>query len=138
MCEEYSGPLKQYKNIGMKSLHLPTVDHFEPSVADMEEAIHFIKTFQQSTTDENGEKVPAKVYVHCRAGHGRSAAIVLAWLLSKDPNANLKELNDDLSKLRNVRRSLWKQPNLIRLQKRLQIEHETESPKTDVRNDSSA
>jgi atypical dual specificity phosphatase len=110
MCEEYEGPYKKYKELGITSLHLPTVDHFEPSIADLEEAIHFIDGFQRAGS---------KVYVHCRAGHGRSAAVTLAWLLSKDPSSNLKELNDELSTLRNVRKTLWQQPNIIRLRDRL-------------------
>lgn len=35
LCEEYKGPLKKYKNIGIEELHLPTTDHFEPSVEDL-------------------------------------------------------------------------------------------------------
>lgn len=52
------------------------------------------------------------MYVHCRAGHGRSAAAVFAWLLYKDPIVNPEELNDNLCKLRHVRSTLWKQPNI--------------------------
>ena len=43
-----------------------------------------------------------RVYVHCRAGHGRSAAAVFAWLLYKDPTVDRKALNLELCKLRNV------------------------------------
>lgn len=110
MCEEYRGPIRKYKELGITSLRLPTVDHFEPSIADLEAAIQFIEKCHSSGT---------KVYVHCRAGHGRSAAVVLGWLLSRDSNANLKELNDELSRLRNVRKTLWKQPNMIRFHERL-------------------
>ena len=35
MCEEYSGPLQQYKDLGIDHLHLPTTDHFEPTVEDL-------------------------------------------------------------------------------------------------------
>ena len=35
MCEEYGGPAHKYKKLGIEQLHLPTTDHFEPTVEDM-------------------------------------------------------------------------------------------------------
>jgi hypothetical protein len=35
MCKEYAGPASKYKQLGIKELWLPTVDHFEPSVHDL-------------------------------------------------------------------------------------------------------
>lgn len=105
MCEEYRGPSKEYSQLGMKELWLPTTDHFEPSLKDLNRAVQFIERHKQ---------MGSKVYVHCRAGHGRSAAAVFAWLLSKDPTVDRKTLNEELCKLRNVRSTLWKQPNIIR------------------------
>lgn len=32
MCYEYPGPISSYKKLGIKQLHLATVDHTEPSV----------------------------------------------------------------------------------------------------------
>jgi protein-tyrosine phosphatase len=61
------------------------------------------------------------VYVHCRAGHGRSAAAVFAWLLYKDPIVDKQLLNAELCRLRNVRRTLWKQANIQQLHERLII-----------------
>jgi atypical dual specificity phosphatase len=94
----------------MTHLHLPTTDHFEPTVQDLERAVQFIEQYEQTGK---------KVYVHCRAGHGRSAAVVFAWLLSKDPDVDLQELNQELCKIRSVRKTLWKQPNIIRFHSRL-------------------
>jgi hypothetical protein len=76
MCDEYSGPVNAYKKLNIRQLHLPTVDHFEPSLSQMHEAVAFIESFRQ-----RGEKV----YVHCKAGHGRAASIALVWLLSRNP-----------------------------------------------------
>ena len=59
------------------------------------------------------------MYVHCRAGHGRSAAAVFGWLIYKDPIVDLQTLNSNFRKLRNVRSTLWKQPNLQQLHKRM-------------------
>lgn len=52
------------------------------------------------------------MYVHCRAGHGRSAAAIFAWLLYQDPIVNTEELNAQLCRMRNVRPGLWRQPNI--------------------------
>jgi len=103
MCEEYLGPVEKYKTLGMRQLWLPTVDHFEPSFEDLREAVEFLQKYEDKQE---------RVYVHCRAGHGRSAAVVFAWLLHKNPSADPFILNQQLCRKRNVRKTLWKQPNL--------------------------
>lgn len=113
MCEEWRGPLKQYQNLGIEELYLPTTDHFEPSQDDLLSALSFIKRH---------EAQGKSVYVHCRAGHGRSGAVAYAWLLLRGCPASLTDpqgVNADLAKLRDVRKSLWKQPNLCALRDRL-------------------
>ena len=52
MCYEYDGPVKDYERLGIKQLHLPTIDHFEPSVESMTRAVEFIKDHKA-----RGEKV---------------------------------------------------------------------------------
>jgi len=111
MCDEYRGPVEKYRQLGMRQLHLPTVDHFAPDVDSLERAVHFIQLHR--------ERGMGRVYVHCRAGHGRSAAAVFAWLLSKNPNVNLKELNEELCQIRYVKPTLWRQPSIIEYQSRL-------------------
>lgn len=103
MCDEYRGPVSSYRRLGIEHLRLPTVDHFEPSVDDLKRAVSFI---------QRHESQGGRVYVHCRAGHGRSAAAVYAWLLYKEPLADPEELNEKLCSMRNVRKSLWRQPNV--------------------------
>jgi atypical dual specificity phosphatase len=110
MCEEYRGPVKQYKKLGIEELYLPTTDHFEPSREDLLSALSFIKRH---------EAKGKRVYVHCRAGHGRSGAVVFAWLLLKHPTADPERLNAEFRKVRNVRSTLWKQPNIRDLHRRL-------------------
>ena len=60
-----------------------------------------------------------RVYVHCRAGHGRSAAVVFCWLLSQNPYVDRRELNRQLGQRRNVKATLWKQPSIIEFHTRL-------------------
>jgi len=70
---------------------------------ETQKAVRFIKAHEL-----RGERV----YVHCRAGHGRSAAAVFAWLLYKDPIVDLEKLNQEFTKKRNVKSTLWKQPSI--------------------------
>ena len=56
----------------MTQLHLPTVDFTPPSLADVQSAVNFI--------DDHHRRGHA-VYVHCKAGRGRSATIALCWLM---------------------------------------------------------
>ena len=114
MCQEWRGPTRQYKTLGIEELYLPTTDHFEPELEDLISALSFINRF---------EAQGKSVYIHCRAGHGRSGAVAFAWLLFKgfpksvaDPEA----LNKDLCKLRSVRKKLWKQKNIRALCDRLE------------------
>ncbi len=111
MCEEYQGPVKSYRRLGIEHLRLPTVDHFEPSVEDLKKAVSFI---------QKHESRGGRVYVHCRAGHGRSAAAVYAWLLYKEPLADPIELNEKMCALRNVRKSLHSQLNVNKFRAWLQ------------------
>lgn len=99
-----------YTRLGILHLRLPTTDHFEPSVRDLVEGVKFIAEHKA---------LGKRVYVHCRAGHGRSAAVVFAWLLSKNPDVDLQKLNRELCLLRDVRKTLWKQKNIIRYHSRL-------------------
>lgn len=128
MCEEYKGPLKQYAKLGIEQLHLPTADHFEPTFEDMKSAVEFINEFKASNE---------KVYVHCRAGHGRSAAIALAWWMSEYDGDltedDVEQLNKELCGLRNVRETLFKQPNVNRFRSFLQL---NKTPKKEARVDS--
>jgi Dual specificity phosphatase, catalytic domain len=140
LCAEYDGPIRHYQRLGIQQLHLPTTDHYEPSVHDLEVAVDFMDRYQ---------KMGQKVYVHCRAGHGRSAAVVYAWLLRRQvlleqqeqqeqeppplssslmslspaPVAaavvDLQALNQQMVRLRNVRTGLWRQPNINQFHQRL-------------------
>jgi len=86
----------------MIQLRLPTIDHMEPSQEFLEKAVTFIKEHH-----EKGDSI----YVHCRVGHGRSATIVLGWLLS-EKNMTVLEAQKYLQTFRTVRHNLWKRPNI--------------------------
>lgn len=74
-CEEYGGPVRRYKVAGIEQLHVPTVDFTHPSMESVKAGVEFIERHSQAG---------GKVYVHCKAGRGRSATIVMAWLMKHD------------------------------------------------------
>lgn len=104
MCYEYPGPKSKYEKLGILQLHLPTVDHTEPTVESLKRAVKFIADHK-----EKGEKV----YVHCKAGHGRAAAVALSWLIHENRDVNTSDLNAALRQKRKVRPTLYNQSNII-------------------------
>ncbi|CAM9637789.1 unnamed protein product, partial [Hapterophycus canaliculatus] len=103
MCGEYRGPVDDYRRLGIEQLWLPTVDHEEPDLADYNRGVAFI---------EKWHRKGGKVLVHCKAGHGRSSAIVMGWLLASDRNSTPREVQTQMSSKRRVRKYLYKQLNL--------------------------
>ncbi|KAG7382163.1 Phosphatidylglycerophosphatase and protein-tyrosine phosphatase 1 [Phytophthora boehmeriae] len=103
LCDEYAGPEKQYRRRHIQQLRLPTVDHSEPSLAALEAAVAFIRTQK-----ERG----VRVYVHCKGGTGRSAAVALCWLVA-NRGMTPKEAQEYLSEKRHVRKTLYLQPNVL-------------------------
>jgi len=71
-CEEYAGPLREYEQYGIQQLRVPTVDFTIPAPDSVDQAVHFMSDYI-----DRGETV----YVHCKAGRGRSATVVLCWLI---------------------------------------------------------
>ncbi|MBI4228891.1 MAG: dual specificity protein phosphatase family protein [Deltaproteobacteria bacterium] len=72
VCDEYAGPEEAYSANGIEHLRLPTIDYTSPSLSTVRQGVCFI------------EKCVSRgdlVYVHCKAGRGRSATIVLCWLV---------------------------------------------------------
>ncbi|HYG73556.1 MAG TPA: dual specificity protein phosphatase family protein [Planctomycetota bacterium] len=72
-CCEYRGPVNAYESAGIQELYLPTIDFTPPSSVDIASGVEFIK--QQVARG-------GKVYVHCKAGRGRSATIVMCYLIA--------------------------------------------------------
>lgn len=74
MCIEYRGPIKTYAQSGIEQLWLPTVDFTPPSLSAIHRGVDFI---------DKHVAAGGKVYVHCKAGRGRSATVVLCWLIGR-------------------------------------------------------
>ncbi len=72
LCDEYSGPEEAYREAGLVQLRLPTIDYASPSLETVKRGVEFI---EYHVAQGN------KVYVHCKAGRGRSATVILCWLV---------------------------------------------------------
>ena len=95
MCDESTG--YTFIDTFIDTLHLPTVDTYEPSLEYLWDAVEFIE--QKLSSDESIDKF---VYIHCRAGVGRSATVSVAWLCYKfrmTPFEAFKELKINDRKL---------------------------------------
>ena len=102
---EYAGPLEAYAKMRppIEQLRIAVTDHVEPTLEQLEEAVAFISTHRA-----RGERI----LVHCKGGHGRSAAVAMAWLMTNEgltPEAAQRRLTS----VRHVRSSLYKQPALL-------------------------
>mmetsp|Transcript_78763 Transcript_78763/g.154025 ORF Transcript_78763/g.154025 Transcript_78763/m.154025 type:complete len:253 (-) Transcript_78763:112-870(-) len=102
LCDEYGGPTEEYARLGIEELHIPTIDHHEPSLSSLRAAVKFIAKFK-----EKGQSV----YVHCKAGHGRSAAVVFCWLVTQSPGAKPSDIAQSMINKRKVRKNLHLQHN---------------------------
>lgn len=110
-CDEYMGP--DWRKHDIQHLWLPTVDHNEPSIHDLETAVRFIDSFRA-----RGQRV----FVHCKAGHGRSAAVAYAWLLHVNYGKIAPfELYEHLAAKRKIRKNIWQQPNILRFYESLPL-----------------
>jgi atypical dual specificity phosphatase len=103
---EYEGPVAAYAALTppIVQLRVPVVDHVEPTVTQLEAAVSFIAKHRA-----RGERV----LIHCKGGHGRSAAVAMAWLMS-EPGGGLAPLEAQtrLSSVRKVRSRLFEQADV--------------------------
>ncbi len=76
MCEEYRGPVDLYEKHSIDQLWLPTTDFQAPTLEQVVQGVEYIQARLQTASS-----IPAKVYVHCKAGRARSATVVLCWLI---------------------------------------------------------
>lgn len=71
-CEEYAGPQAEYTRLGIEQLRVPLPDFIAPTLDAVEKGVAFI---DQKIAEGK------KVYVHCKAGRGRSATVVACYLI---------------------------------------------------------
>lgn len=110
MQAEYGGPVAAYAALSppIEQLHLPVTDHMEPTLGQLQQAVAFISEQVQKGAEEG----KSRVLVHCKAGHGRGAAVAFAYLLSEH-GLSMAEAQRRLSAVRHVRRKLHRQVGLL-------------------------
>lgn len=97
-CVEYGGPKQRYARHGIEQLHTPTLDFTPPTLSDIERAVDFVEAHRSRRET---------VYIHCKAGRGRSATVALCWLVAHrgmtpaQAQAHLESVRP------HVNRSLW-------------------------------
>ena len=99
MCAESHGPASLYKKYNIDYFNLPTTDFTCPDVETISKGVSIIERYRDK--DE-------KVYVHCKAGRGRSATIVFCWLVSSKKDRGEDAMKLLISKRHQVNRSLYK------------------------------
>lgn len=114
MCGEWRGPIKKYELYDIVQLHLPIADFTAPTLSDIHRGISFIRTNVGSGN---------VVYLHCKAGRGRSATLALCWLM-KSKNMTPEEAQAHILRKRpHVDRALYERPVVRQYQKELGIKN---------------
>ena len=72
LCAESEGPVNLYGDQNIQYFRIPTVDFTCPSVAGIDLGVSIIERYFEQ------KKI---VYIHCKAGRGRSASVVYCWLV---------------------------------------------------------
>ena len=73
LCEEFDGHTRELPSLNVVQLDLPTLDYHCPTERHLIRGIAFIIEHRSAATP---------VYVHCKAGRGRSATMVLCYLMA--------------------------------------------------------
>eukprot|EP01104_Vermistella_antarctica_P017650 TRINITY_DN628_c0_g1_i4.p1 TRINITY_DN628_c0_g1~~TRINITY_DN628_c0_g1_i4.p1 ORF type:complete len:336 (-),score=52.08 TRINITY_DN628_c0_g1_i4:175-1122(-) len=109
-CDEYAGPTELYKELAIEQLRLPTIDYVAPSLVDVDAGLAFIAKY---------EKRGGSVYVHCKAGKGRSATIVMCYLMKKEGLTREQAQKRILAARPQASQRLWCRPVVIEFERRL-------------------
>lgn len=100
LAGEFGAASPQRASAGYRSL--PVLDAAAPSEAELRSAVAWLA----------GAVTAGPVYVHCALGHGRSACVVVAYLLSVGAVATVAE---GVRKLRTLRPGVRLHPSQLRL-----------------------
>jgi len=70
---EWPGLTKEYERLGFEQKRVPMTDFMPPKLEDIEECVDHLRDLVEAKKKT--------VYVHCKAGRGRSATVVMAYLM---------------------------------------------------------
>jgi len=99
LCAESEGPVRVYKEYNIDYFELPTADFTCPDIENIEKGVSIIEQYKNKNE---------KVYVHCKAGRGRSATIVFCWLVCSRKYSLDDAMELLISKRPQVNRELYK------------------------------
>ena len=99
LCAESEGPVHLYKKHNIDYFALPTPDFTCPSIENIEKGVSIIEQYKDKDV---------KIYVHCKAGRGRSATIVFCWLVCTRKYSLEDAMELLISKRPQVNRKLYK------------------------------
>jgi len=92
LCREFSGQTEALSNLKINQLYIPTVDTSTPTFEDIVKAVQHIEQVRASG---------GTVLVHCKCGMGRSATIVLCYLIKVGRYRSLREAVEAMQHKRN-------------------------------------
>jgi len=99
-------------------LYLPIIDFTSPSIEEIEKAIEFIEKFRER--DQT-------VYLHCKAGKGRSTTIALCYMMKSRRISAQEALLKIIKKRPQVSKYLWRRPNVIKFAEKIEINSQKEN-----------
>ncbi|KAI8594502.1 protein-tyrosine phosphatase-like protein, partial [Dissophora ornata] len=80
MCAEFQGHLETMKELGLVQCWIPTRDFHTPTLESIWVGVRFISKCE-ARWQELPEAERGRIYIHCKAGRGRSATVAVCWLL---------------------------------------------------------
>ncbi len=75
-CEEWDGNRDEYKRLGIRQVVIETIDYTAPELEQAEQAVRAMREFLDANPNQ-------KIYVHCKAGRGRSATILICFYIAE-------------------------------------------------------
>ncbi len=81
MCAEWEPDSIALSSHKMRSLHVPVVDMSPPSQTQLVHCVRWISEHVHSEQESSPNRTSPLVYVHCKAGRGRSVLVAAACLM---------------------------------------------------------
>lgn len=75
-CEEWDGNREIYRQLGIQQVIVETIDYTAPILAHAEAVVRAMNEFLAANPQ-------GKIFVHCKAGRGRSATLLLCYYIQK-------------------------------------------------------
>ncbi|KAI8819630.1 protein-tyrosine phosphatase-like protein [Fimicolochytrium jonesii] len=111
MCAEHPGEGKNIRSVGISYLRLKTPDFTVPEYDALVTGVKWIEKIADGSPGSDNR--PPRVYVHCKAGRGRSAAVVICWLVYRYQLTPLEAQNIMFSKRPQVDKTLHLHPRVV-------------------------